>query len=387
MTEQDYLTFLGYVPVTDWMILKPEVYKPLLEISGHQNNMFSPGDPKGTELFGKNFKVVKRAWYNKNTVSTEAEKTSAPPPPVPNSGPEVITPVKEESVLDLRLENLKDKGLTIDYIKKIVLFPQGDVDFDTIENYPNPVWIKVLAKDYSKVAKVIGETPQVTYELAKGKRIEMLASIGLSQDANVYVDKDNTTAIEVLKVNTASDQDFMKSFEAMKGYLEKIHQEAAGEKEIKKQQIIDAAVKEALDEQLGNNEKSEAAVDKVIEKGTVPKSEVEEKIDEAIETSETTQELVDNLSNEFEKEEIEEVIEEIGESKSAIGPGANEIAKAQKPTKLSAADKKLRDVFAGQAMQAYIASGEMSKNALIHNNDITEFAYDIADEMLKSRKL
>jgi len=241
MSEQDYLTFLGYTPTTEWMVLKSEESKPLLEISGSQNNMYGASDPTGEKMFGKNAKIVKRSWYEKNTVSTKPESVSPPPPPAAKTGPEPVDIKVEEKivcVLTSRLEVLKEKGLIIDDENQDVIFPTGKVSFINIKNYPKEVWEKVKNKDYTKEKIVLEEKEDTTYELSKDKRVEMLASLGLSQNGALYVDEANTTAIEILKVNTASDQDFMKSFEAMKGNLEAI---AESEKEAlaKKQKEID----------------------------------------------------------------------------------------------------------------------------------------------------
>ena len=75
MSIKDYLEMLNW-DTKLWTILSKEEVKPLQEIKGHQNYIYTIS-PKGEKSFGKGAKVVKIEWMNKH-LETKEEAPEVP---------------------------------------------------------------------------------------------------------------------------------------------------------------------------------------------------------------------------------------------------------------------------------------------------------------------
>lgn len=183
MTTPKYLTTLGW-DSSKWTVLKEAEWLPLQKVSGYQTYVYDAvKDPTGREMFGKNARVVKIEWMNKNMASvTEvapppAEVDNTPPPPVqeadttpppPANVPEEIkeiakaspnveivsVPPVEDKQLPLRKAQMAAIGWTIDTFSELMKKDDKIVSFDGLRNYSDEEFYAMLAAPTKKPEEI-----------------------------------------------------------------------------------------------------------------------------------------------------------------------------------------------------------------------------------------
>lgn len=279
MTKEEYLKLEGFNP-QEWSIMSTETSVDYLKQPGAVNNMFEVKDRKGVAAFGKGTYKVNLKWFEKTKPLVEVVVTDAtvplPPetkssiPPPPPSIPKVVEEQKPEisSFLKTRIANLVKHGWTD---SGSVLIKEGcmSMSYDTLEEMENDDYMPLIMvkqtepiaetsndflcdkevntgtacqeqcsfckkkenpeaksvndvyeESHKAIDKAIEDKSKATYSITKEERIKMVEAIGLRQEGAVFISDDKSCGIEVVKVNTANDNDFMESINKITAYIE-----------------------------------------------------------------------------------------------------------------------------------------------------------------------
>lgn len=234
MTKEDFLKLKGYNPA-EWDIMSAETSQAYLPERGAINNMYEIKDRKDVALFGKGCYIIKKKWMfdtidvmdaegRSGNVKKPMEKTVEtpsvpPPPPVP-------TPV----VVDLPplTEKIEAPKVVDNFLCDKYHFTNEacDEQCETCKEKESAPPVKknvneLYEESHRAIDAAIEARKQNTYSISKEERIKIVESLDLVQDGPIFKSKDGSCGIDVLKVNTASDQEFTKSIDGIKDFIAK----------------------------------------------------------------------------------------------------------------------------------------------------------------------
>lgn len=176
LTTPEYLTKLGW-DASKWTVLTEEQWLPLQKVSGYQTYVYDAvKDPIGRGLFGKNARVVKTEWMNKNMASVTEVKAPetkiAPPPSAPpaappkappavpqdikeiaDASPNVViasVPKAENSDLGLRKAQMAAISWTIETDKDVMSKDDKTISFEELSAMTNDEFYAMLAEPTKK---------------------------------------------------------------------------------------------------------------------------------------------------------------------------------------------------------------------------------------------
>lgn len=389
MTKEDFLKIKGYAPA-DWDIMSPETSSKYLPEKGSINNMFEIKERKDIMAIGghKGCYIVKKSWMmdvidrmedegrspgpstNKQVTETPVPPTaqSVPPPPIPKSAAVPLPPLKEE--IDGKVVQVADEAIEVvqevenfhcDKYEQTSEACEHQCAFCTEKELVKPNVEDLYAQSHEAIDKAINAKNE-----RKAIRLKTVESMGLVQDGANFLSKDKSYGISVEKLNTCSDEEFDLSISKMKEHIESLADKKS--KEVAKEKI-ESIVKA-----------SGVPADKVFV-GGIPKLEITEEIKASVIVEGVIDE--DPLSVELEEEKSENIAEEkrLKEFKEV----EKKVRKVFDQEKLSAAEMKLRNKFAGQALTGLLFNPNTPSH--IQMDDLAKESFRIADIMLKESKL